>query len=92
MWFKRFGSWILAGLLFIVVIVSKLKPGKWQKTAVSNEEAHVKDSIEDANEAFADSDVHNTDALKAIQEGKDEIKEVKEADESMDDLLKRLNS
>lgn len=92
MWLKRFGSWILAGLLFIVVIVSKLKPGKWQKTAVSNEDTHIKDSIDDANEAFADSDVHNTDALDAIQEGKDEIEKVRKDDESMDDLLKRLNS
>lgn len=84
---KKSWAWILAGL---VITASLLKGNKWQKIAIDNESADVSDSIDDANEAFADSDEHNTEALNAIQEGKDTIKEVEDGEESVDDLLDRL--
>ena len=51
-----------------------------------------KDEKHDANEAFADSDEHNIAASKIIADGKAKSKEVKDSEESMDDLLKRLRS
>ena len=89
---KRLWLWILAGLGILVAVLSKGDPRKWQKKAISNEESHLKDAAEDANEAFADSDEHNAAAAKIIAEGKSEAKEVKDSEESMDDLLKRLRS
>ena len=68
------------------------RPNKWQGIAIDNEESHLKDTAEDANEAFADSDKHNTAAAKIMDEAKAEAEEVKDSEESMDDLLKRLRS
>ena len=91
---KTAWKWILVGLIFIGGLLALLNPKerKWQKKAISNEESHLKDAAEDANEAFADSDEHNAAAAKIIAEGKSEAKEVKDSEESMGDLLKRLRS
>ena len=88
-WLKTFWGWIAGGLVLVSLVFRK---DKWQDIAVDNESADVSDSIDDANEAFADSDEHNTEALKAIQEGKDTIKEVQDSEESVDDLLDRLRN
>lgn len=90
-WLKRFWQWIVPALLFIAGILV-MSPKKWQKKAIDNEKSHLKDAAEDAGEAFADSDEHNTAAAKIIADGKAEAEEVKESEESMDDLLKRLRS
>ncbi len=90
-WLRRFGVWIVAGLAFVGTVLAMASPKKWQKKVVENEEDHMKDFIDDANEEFADSDDHVVDAVKVIEDGKEEIKEVEDSDESMDDLLKRLS-
>lgn len=71
-WIKRFGLWILAGLLFVVAILAKADPRKWQEKAVSLEEDDVQNDLHQAEIANQKAAVHDQKAHEIKAEAEKE--------------------